>query len=55
MWSLKFNATNAVLYHNGASAATLTYTRGAISSTTLRLGRSMANAEYFDGAIKKCR
>lgn len=50
---LKFNATNAVLYHNGASAATLAYTQGSISSTTLRLGRSMVNAEYFDGAIQE--
>ena len=52
MVSMTFTATTAIFYLNGAQAATLTYTRGAVSpGTNYLVGKSAANARYFNGRI----
>lgn len=51
--ALRFNATKAVLFVNGTARDSVTYTQGGITSTTMRIGRSRANAFYFDGLIQE--
>jgi hypothetical protein len=49
---MTFTATTALFYLNGAQAATLTYTRGAVSpGNNYLIGKSAANARYFNGRI----
>jgi hypothetical protein len=49
--ALTFNATTAKLYYNGDSVAVLSYTRGSVTNSTYKIGKSNANAEYFDGGL----
>ena len=52
MVSMTFTATTAVFYLNGTQAASLTYTRGAVSpGNNYLIGKSAANARYFNGRI----
>ena len=52
MVSMTFTATTAVFYLNGTQAASLTYTRGAVTpGTNYLVGKSAANARYFNGRI----
>ncbi|MBN9692121.1 MAG: hypothetical protein J0M24_17900 [Verrucomicrobia bacterium] len=53
--ALTFNDRQARLYTNGLLAASLSYTRGPVSSANFKLGRSNANASYFDGALSDVR
>ena len=53
--ALTFNDRQARLYTNGLLAASLSYTRGSVSAANFKLGRSNANASYFDGALSDVR
>lgn len=53
--ALTFNDRAARFYTNGILAASLTYTRGSVSAANFLIGKSRANALFFDGAIADAR
>jgi hypothetical protein len=53
--ALTFTDRTARLYTNGILAASLAYTRGAVTAANFLIGKSRANALFFDGAIADAR
>jgi hypothetical protein len=53
--SLVYDTTNARVFWNGQLADSLTYTQGPLTVANYRIGRSNANALYFDGGIDEVR
>ena len=51
MCALSWNATTAKFYKNGTLRNTLSYTQGAITTTTYYVGKSYANPRYINGKI----
>jgi arabinan endo-1,5-alpha-L-arabinosidase len=53
--ALAFDRTTARLYVDGAPAASLAYTQGAVSQASYTIGKSHANPLFFHGAIADAR
>ncbi len=51
--TLTFDATQARIYVNGALQASHSYTQGSVTAVNYKIGRSNANAEFFDGDIRQ--
>jgi hypothetical protein len=49
--AMSFNSNTAKFYKNGVEAASFSYTQGTLTSTNYLIGKSNANAEYFNGRI----
>ena len=49
--ALSFTTNLATLYVNGVAAASTNYPQGAVNTTNFYIGRSHANAEYWNGGI----
>jgi hypothetical protein len=49
--AMSFNSNTAKFYKNGVEAASFSYTQGALTSTNYLIGKSNANAQYFNGKI----
>jgi len=53
--AMSFNSNTAKFYKNGVEAASFSYTQGALTSTNYLIGKSNANAQYFNGKIANAK
>jgi hypothetical protein len=53
--ALRFNASSAEVFVNGALAATHSYTQGAVTSQKYSIGASSANPLFFQGELLDVR
>ncbi|MEO7423775.1 MAG: DUF2341 domain-containing protein [Fibrobacteria bacterium] len=53
--AVRFNATKAVFYYNGAPKDSVTYTQGSVTNTVYTIGKSVPNSIYYTGYLNEVK